>query len=279
MTERAVPLADRVPEGAFRVPVLMYHHVEPAPLDPPAVHADSYVTPEALAAHLALLARRRFTPLTLAAAARRALAGEALPARPVVLTFDDGCRCFTEHALPVLARHGVPATLFAVAGELGGTNRWDARGGERLERLLDAAELRRVAAAGVEIGCHGATHADLALPLPADELEAETAGARALLEAALGQPVETFCYPYGRASAAARRAVRGAGFTAAVAIADHPGATAGDPWTVPRQAVRPGDGGFELWLKARGLYPAWSRLPRLGLLAALRRRRQRVVTA
>jgi len=271
VSEREGLIGDCLPEDGFRVPVLMYHHVEPAPLTPPPRHPESYVTPAELATQLDLLERRRLVPLTLAEAAERALS-RTLPPRPVVLTFDDGCRCFAEHALPELSRRGVPATLFAVAGELGGSNRWDARGGERLEKLLDAEGLRRVAEGGVEVGCHGAHHADLSLPLAAEELAAETRGARAALEEALGQPVETFCYPYGRLSEAARRAVREAGFSAAVAIADHPGASAGDPWAVPRQPVRPGESGFELWLKARGFYPAWSRLPRLGLLSALRRR-------
>jgi peptidoglycan/xylan/chitin deacetylase (PgdA/CDA1 family) len=260
-------------EPAFGVPVLMYHHVEPQPLQPPPVHGDSYVTPRQLRSHLDLLARRRFQPLTLAEAARRLHTGEPLPPRPVVLTFDDACTCFVAHALPVLSRHGVTATVFAVSGEVGGRNRWDADSGERSERLLDADGLRRAATAGMEVGCHGASHADLSRLDDHAALAAETGGARRDLEALLGRPVETFCYPYGRASAAAREAVRHAGFLAAVAIHGHPGARRGDPWGVPRQPVRPGESGFEIWLKARGLYAAWSKLPRLGLLAALRRRR------
>ena len=292
-------------EDRFRVPVLMYHHVEPAPLDPPPLHPDSYVTPEEFADHLDLLARRGFTTLTLAEAAKRHHAGEGvepgLPRRPVVLTFDDGCRCFAEHALPALAERGMTATLFAVSTELGGTNRWDRTetasasgeetdqqegrevaeavdaetappGAERREDLLDAEALRRVAEAGMEVGSHSASHADLSRPLDEGALAAEVKASKADLEAALGRPVETFCYPYGRSSAAARAAVRRAGYLGAVSIHDHPGAVPGDPWAVPRMIVRPGEGRFELWLKARGWYPAWSRLPRLGILSAMRRR-------
>jgi len=258
-------------EDGFAVPVLMYHHVEPAPRVPAPHHPDSYLTPGDLAAQLDLLARRGFTTLTLATAAAAFHAGRALPARAVVLTFDDGCRCFAEHAQPLLAERGMTATLFAVSGELGGCNRWDAADGERREELLDAGGLRRLADAGIEIGCHGATHADLSRLAESAALQRETAAARATLEGALGRPVETFAYPYGRSAPAARQAVRDAGFLAAVAIHHHPGARAGDPWAVPRMIVRPGEGGFELWLKARGLYPAWSRLPRFGVLAALRR--------
>jgi hypothetical protein len=66
-------------------------------------------------------------------------------------------------------------------------------------------------------------------------------------------------------------AVRDEGFTAAVAIFAHPGARFGDLYRIPRMILRPQDSPFETWLKARGLYPAWSRLPRLGLLRSLRR--------
>jgi peptidoglycan/xylan/chitin deacetylase (PgdA/CDA1 family) len=251
-------------------PVLMLHHVEPLPLEPAPLHADSYLDRAEFAAWLDRLAARRFATLTLADAVERHRAGR-LPRRAVVLTFDDGCRCFRDHAWPELAARGMTATLFAVAGELGGTNRWDAAAGERREELLAAADLARLAAAGVEIGCHGLTHRELA-GLGEAELRQETAGARAALAAALGRPVATFCYPYGRFDEGARAAVCAAGYGAAAGIHGHPGARPGDLHALPRMIVNPGESRFERSLKARGLYPLWSRLPRLGLLRALRRR-------
>ncbi|HEX2252136.1 MAG TPA: polysaccharide deacetylase family protein [Thermoanaerobaculia bacterium] len=251
------------------IPVLMYHHVHPAPLDPPPRHPGSYLTPEDFAAQLDRLAAWGFTTPTLAEAA--AGVGDHRPRRRVVLTFDDGCRCFAEQVVPALRARGQRATVFAVSGALGGHNRWDEAEGERREALMDAGELAAVADAGMEVGSHGRGHRDLAL-LQGAELEAEVAGSRRDLEAVVGRPVTTFCYPWGRLSPSAREAVRGAGYAAAVSIHGHAGAAAGDRWAVPRMIVAPGEGRFELWLKAAGLYPAWSRLPRLGLLAALRRR-------
>jgi peptidoglycan/xylan/chitin deacetylase (PgdA/CDA1 family) len=259
------------PAQRATTPVLMFHHVEPGPLQPPTRYPDSYVTPQAFDRHLALLAGWGFRFATLAAAAESWHAGRRLPRKTVVLTFDDACRCFAEHAVPLLAARGAAATVFAVSGLLGGTNAWDAAAGERREELMDAAALAAVAAAGCEVGSHGRSHADLSL-LDGDALEAEVAGSKRDLETALGRSVTTLAWPYGRTSAAAREAARRAGYAAAVAICDHAGAVAGDPWGVPRQPVRPGESAFELWLKARGFYPAWSRLPRLGFLAGLRRR-------
>ena len=250
--------------------VLMLHHVEPLPLDPPPLHPNSYLDRTDFAALLDDLASRRWRTVTLAAAAERARTGRRLPRRTVVLTFDDGCRCFRDHALPELAARGMTATLFVVSGALGGTNRWDEEKGERREELLDAAGLRELSAAGIEIGSHGRNHRDLSICSEA-ELHEEIAGSKADLEAVLGTPVRTFCYPYGRLNARAASAVRAAGYLAAVSIHRHPGARQGDLWALPRMIVNPGESHFERRLKAGGLYPLWSRLPRLGLLSALRR--------
>lgn len=254
--------------------VLMLHHVEPLPLDPPALHPNSYLDRGDFAALLDDLAARRWRTVTLAEAARG-----RLPRKTVVLTFDDGCRCFRDHALPELAARGMTATLFAVSGELGGTNRWDHNrrdptSGERREDLLDAAALRELAASGIEIGSHGRHHRDLSVCGDA-ELDEEIAGSKADLEAALGAPVRTFCYPYGRLDARAAAAARAAGYLAAVSIHRHPGARPGDLWALPRMIVNPGESRFERRLKTGGLYPLWSRLPRLGLLGALRRGEKR----
>src|SRR5215813_12064633 len=42
----------------------------------------------------------------------------------VAITFDDGFGNFTEHALPVLERLRLPATVFVISGYCGGRNNW-----------------------------------------------------------------------------------------------------------------------------------------------------------
>jgi len=253
-------------------PVLMLHHVEPMPLVPPPLHPDSYLSRPEFAAFLDQLAAGGFRTLTLAEACLRS----PLPRRAVVLTFDDGCSCFAEHAWPELAARGMTATLFALSGalgdDLGRTNRWDRQDPqamEREERLLDGPELAALARAGVEIGCHGKLHRDLTT-CSVDELENEVATSRGELAAAVGEPVTTFCYPYGRLDARARAAVERAGYLAAVSIHGAPQAKRADRLALPRMIVNPGESAFERRIKASGLYPLWSRLPRVGVLRALR---------
>jgi len=259
----------------LRVPVLMFHHVEAAPaaeLEPPPLYPDSYLSRRKLAGVLDTLAYHGHHTLTLAEAAARSSAGRHLPHRAVVLTFDDGCRCFREQALPELTARGMTATLFAVSGELGGSNRWDrppGEPGERREDLLDAAALRGLVAAGIEVGSHGRHHLDLTACDDAT-LAGEVAASREELAAAIGSPVATFCYPYGRLDARVRAAAAAAGYAAAAAIHGVSAARSGDAYALPRLPVNPRDGRFELLLKASGAYRWWSRLPRIGLLRALR---------
>src|SRR4029453_18503244 len=77
------------------------------------------VTPERFERQVAFLARR-FDLVDLDAALARARRGGGRGGRrpPVVITFDDGYRDNAVHAVPILARHGVPATFYVVAGSV-----------------------------------------------------------------------------------------------------------------------------------------------------------------
>ncbi len=103
------------PGGARgRLSILLYHRVhrsaDPlAPGDPDAA---------AFRWQMELLAAR-FTPLALAEAVPRLLAG-TLPPRAVCVTFDDGYADNIDVALPILRAAGVPATFFIATGYLDG---------------------------------------------------------------------------------------------------------------------------------------------------------------
>jgi peptidoglycan/xylan/chitin deacetylase (PgdA/CDA1 family) len=69
------------------------------------------VTPQQLDRQLAFL-RRWFDPIGLEDLLAFVRRGAALPANPVLVTFDDGYRDNHDTALPILRRHGVRATFF-----------------------------------------------------------------------------------------------------------------------------------------------------------------------
>ena len=93
---------------ARAVPVLMYHHVSPAA-------GAVTVSPVHFADQMAMLAREGYTTLG-ARAFSEYLAGKPVPAKSVVLTFDDGYLDNWVHAHPVLAEYGFTALGFLVSG-------------------------------------------------------------------------------------------------------------------------------------------------------------------
>src|SRR5262249_41317424 len=60
--------------------------------------------------------------------------------------------------------------------------------------MLSWDEIRELHAAGWTIGAHTVTHSNVALALP-DEAERDILGSRDALAAAIGSPVQHFCYP------------------------------------------------------------------------------------
>lgn len=99
-----------MPRGASRLIVLGYHNVGPTWRWPDARPGD-------FARQMAWLARTT-TVLPLDTALADLVAGRPLPPRAVALTFDDGYRDNLVHAVPVLHRYGLPATVFLVPGFL-----------------------------------------------------------------------------------------------------------------------------------------------------------------
>jgi peptidoglycan/xylan/chitin deacetylase (PgdA/CDA1 family) len=218
-------------------PVLMYHSISPSRLpDPHRVR----VHPARLASHLRLLRRLGLRGVSLHELLQACQRGAA--AGLVGLTFDDGYTDFLDHAVPVLARHGMTGTLYVVAGQLGGTNAWD--DGPRLD-LLDADGVRAVAAAGHEVGSHTLRHERLAGAGPA-VLAEEVGGSKRVLEDVLQAEVPGFCYPWGDFDQAAADAARSAGYDHACVTGDY---LPGDRFTLPRSYVAPTDSGLHLLAK------------------------------
>ena len=190
--------------------VLMYHVVAEVEEDPHRLA----VTPARFAEQMDWLAERglRGVSMETLIAAMRAGRGRGL----IGLTFDDGYLSVRRHALPVLLRHDFTATMFIVSDRIGGTNEWDA-GAAPVWPLMTVDQVSELAAAGMEIGSHTATHPTLP-SIAADRLTAEISGSRARLRELFDSPVNGFAYPYGGMDPAARQAVRDAGYDYACSV-------------------------------------------------------------
>ena len=184
-----VSLASRGPSAApVKIPVLMYHRID----DGPGHLSTSAAT---LDREMAWLRDHDYTAITPDDLAD-AIAGErALPARPVMLTDDDGYRS-TLVFFNVVRKYGFRATYF--------WPNW---------AELSPDEMRAVAADGTICG-HTVHHPDLT-KLTLDQQEHEMIDNQQWLRTVTGQAVRCFAYPMGRSNDDSTIALRDSGFALA----------------------------------------------------------------
>jgi peptidoglycan/xylan/chitin deacetylase (PgdA/CDA1 family) len=210
------------------LPILMYHQITPAP---DRVFRKYAITPSEFAEQMQWLAAERFVPIHLDDAFGRT--GRPLPAKPIVITFDDGFQDCFEYAVPVLAAHGFTATFFVVAGLAGKRSEWlpAERGVEYPLMGWDA--IRTLADAGFECGAHTMTHPRLA-QLSEDEAYRELRDSRRALEDQIGSPVRHVAYPFGSFSAAVREAAERCGYVSGCTVVPRIARTTDDPLALGR---------------------------------------------
>ncbi len=195
--------------GLSSVPlILMYHAVDTVEHDPCMLS----VRPDQFAAQLAWLRSRGLRGVAVGTLVAAMHAGRA---RGLVgITFDDGYASVLRNAVPELLHREFTATVFVISDRVGQVSDWDAG---TPWPLLSRSQVGELAAAGMEIGSHSATHAPLA-GLDAPRLEAEVKGSRDSLSRLADAEIRGFAYPYGSMDAAARRAVRDAGYDYGCAV-------------------------------------------------------------
>jgi peptidoglycan/xylan/chitin deacetylase (PgdA/CDA1 family) len=158
--------------------------------------------------------------------------------RPVAVTFDDGTTDFVEFALPVLARHQVPVTVYVATAFVeeqlafpneGAPISWDG--------LRDA-----LSSGLVTVGSH--THRHTLLDrLAADKVDDELDRSIGLIEERLSVRAEHFAYPKAvGGSLAADRAVRARFRSAALAGTRANKFCATDPYRLARSPIQESDG-------------------------------------
>jgi peptidoglycan/xylan/chitin deacetylase (PgdA/CDA1 family) len=178
------------------VPILEYHVLGAAPADAP--YPELYVTRPDFHRQMGWLAEHGYEAVTLEAVEDAWYKGGTLPAKPVVISFDDGYRPQFTYALPELRKHGWPGLL-----------NLKAEGSD-----LYTSNVEAMIAAGWELAAHTIHHLDLTT-LDAAQLREEVAGSREMLRREYAVPVKNFCYPAGQFDPTVIAAVKAAGYTGA----------------------------------------------------------------
>jgi len=195
LVRNATPQADWKPH-AGPVPILEYHVLGAAPADAP--YPELYVTRPDFHQQMDWLDAHEYEAVTLEMVEDAWYHGGTLPAKPVVLSFDDGYRPQFTFALPELRKHGWPGllNLKAEGSDLYTSN---------VEAMIDA---------GWELAAHTIHHLDLTT-LDTSQLREEVSGSREILRREYGVPVANFCYPAGQFDDTVIAAVKAAGYTGA----------------------------------------------------------------
>ena len=232
-----------MPRGLPPPLALAYHGVDDVPLRRDPDHL--FVRPQDLRRQIEKLRDWGYELVTFGE-----LAGDVRPGR-VALTFDDGLVDNLTELVPILRELRAPATVFVVSGWLA-----QPHPAARWTRIVTGDELRELRAAGIEVGGHSATHADLSALSYEDALE-ELKRGKQELEGVLEEPVEVAAYPYGRTSTDAMRAARDAGFRAACSTSAR--GSWDEPYFLPRQDMDNRGGLLGLRLKRDDRYESLMR--------------------
>jgi peptidoglycan/xylan/chitin deacetylase (PgdA/CDA1 family) len=209
------------------VPVLMYHHVSP-------VEGMINVVPANFEQQLLWLKRRGYRSLTSEEFAGH-LNGNPVPAKSVLITFDDGYLDNWVYAYPLLKKYGYTALVFLVTswindgplrhclgqGELPETpshRECEERisNGQSDDVILRWSEIKAMRDDGVlEFHSHTHTHTRWDLSAPEEKnihMAQELALSRSALQDHLGHVSEHFCWPQGYFDADYIRLAQEAGF-------------------------------------------------------------------
>ena len=209
--------------GNATVPILMYHVINPPVAG--VRYPGLYVPAPEFAAQMQALQGAGWHAVTMDQVLANWSRGVPLPAKPIVLSFDNGYASQYTNALPVLKRLGwVGVENMQLAG-LPPT-----QGG------LTDAQIRGMISAGWELDTQGISHAELT-SLGPSALRYQVAAGRQMLRQRYGVPVNWFCYPSGHYDASVIAEVKAAGFVGSTTVVPGWASRAEDPYALPRLRV------------------------------------------
>ena len=185
--------------GEIFVPILLYHHIGFSQKASPY-----YISPEEFDRQMALLYQWGYRTISVELLVKAIQQGAQLPARPIILTFDDGSESVYTEALPIMQMRGFTGTAYIVTNYIGAS------------LYMDRDQIRALYASGWEIGSHSLSHVNLRQHPGVQE--EEIVSSRHRLESYLDLPILSFAYPFGANDSDSLKLVKDAGYIAAVGL-------------------------------------------------------------
>ncbi len=231
----------------YVTPILVYHSVNysnnPKVLVPiyEGVVTGNIVTPENFFRQMDYLQKHQYNVISLNELVTATVAKSSLPAKSVVITFDDGYADNYVHAFPVLKKYGFPATIFVLVATVG-QDGW-----------LTWAQIKEMDTQGIDIGSHTVNHAYLP-EISEEKQHYEIEESKKILEEKLGHAANYIAYPAGGFAGQIKTIVKDAGYKGACTTNRGFEKFNRDVYELKRIRVSNKDDSFFLWAKLSGFY-------------------------
>ena len=162
-----------------QVPVLCYHRITDGR------KGDYTVSPATFSAHMKVLADSGYHAVSPAQLYDYLVYNKALPAKPVMITFDDSRVEHREIAAPVLEKYGFRGVFFIM------TITYDKK------NYMTKEQIAQLAKTGHTIGLHSWDHTMVTKYKEAGDWQKQVVAPKEKLEGIVGRPVEYWAYPNG----------------------------------------------------------------------------------
>lgn len=200
-TVRTVHVVESMETMQGGVPILMYHYVYD-PANPPADLNGNFIASTAFEQQLSYLKENDFYFPSYPEVKAFIEGKHSLPAKSVVLTFDDGEMGFLNVGVPLLEKYQVPATSFVIASDA-----------DAAQKVIDHRS-PYVAFESHSFGMHkpggNVGHGGIISAMSRDEIAADLKHAQEIVGG-----TQAFAYPFGDVTDDGRAAVRDAGILCA----------------------------------------------------------------
>lgn len=227
------------------IPVIEYHHLLPTAeiRKRAAFAANPYIVPvETFAHQLTQLQRAGYNTIDTVDLQRYYHGSAALPAHPILITFDDGYDSFYQYAFPLLKEHKMKATLFVIVASIPehptpftplkmGHVSWPG-----LREMVDSSWVD-VQNHTYDMHALAPSGSSQLVAAPPDQARQDLLHAKQMLEGRLGRPVVSVAYPHGHYNADVAKIVRDTGHTFGFGGPGH--RLLDDPLVLQRKVIEP----------------------------------------
>lgn len=193
-----------IPAGfCLRVPVLLYHHIQPTAQAVEKHQQNLSVDNGMFDLQMGYLATHGYTTITVKQLVDALRTHSSLPSKSIAVTLDDGYRDWYTYVYPVFQKYHLTGNLMISTGLLEGAD------------YLTWGQLKEMIGSGLfYVTDHTWSHYGVGGG-NREKIKYEIETARQQLEDGLGQKIEIFTYPYGTVGNVALQVLKEDGFTSA----------------------------------------------------------------